>query len=162
MITFYLNSFHSVHKSLTILIFPTWINIMDIPCTIYVSKLDIYEILTQRSVCWPPGRQRLHWQFHIDVPKGKKKTSRAFRYLCPLCTFLCPHLWPQWKWEVAVLSYRKGCLDIEEQSTYRTWRRVFCALHEWTNMYFQNHFPCDTVSDFSDLKIKPFFWIWLI
>ena len=61
---------------------------MDIPCTIYVSKLDIYEILTQRSVCWPPGRQRLHWQFHIDVPKGKKKHQGHSDIFAP-CVLFC-------------------------------------------------------------------------
>lgn len=50
---------------------------MGIPHTIYINNLEEYKILIQSSLCWPQERQRLHWQFHIDIPKGKKHQGHS-------------------------------------------------------------------------------------
>lgn len=116
LITFYLKPFHSAHKSSTILISPTWINMMDIPCTIYVNKLDIYKILTQTSVRWPPGRQRLHWQFHVDIPKGKKKNIKGIQISLPLVYFSVPS-------SLASMKVRSGCFILQKGLPWH-WRAI--------------------------------------
>lgn len=95
-----------------------------------MNKWDIYKILIQNSQCWPQEGQRLHWQFHVDIPKGKKQQGHSDIF-APHVLFLALifGLNEREKW-LLFKFHRKSCLDIKEKSTYRTWRRVCCTLHE--------------------------------
>lgn len=64
--------FFGVYKTYVILSFPTWINVMDIPqYNIYEQMGYLYDSHSE-LLCLSQEGQRLHWQFHVDIPKGKK------------------------------------------------------------------------------------------